>query len=75
MNEIKISGKVIKKDVFDNELFTRFILEIPTKMKVINDNKIERVNNYISFILFTPLVDFRVKWHKIFFIIRKVFML
>ena len=51
MNEIKISGKVIKKDVFDNELFTRFILEIPTKMKVINDNKIERVNNYISFIL------------------------
>ena len=28
MNEIKISGKVIKKDVFDNELFTRFILEI-----------------------------------------------
>ena len=45
MNEIKISGKVIKKDVFDNELFTRFILEIPTKMKVINDNKIERVNN------------------------------
>lgn len=27
MNEIKISGKVIKKDVFDNELFTRFILE------------------------------------------------
>ena len=46
MNEIKISGKVIKKDVFDNELFTRFILEIPTKMKVINDNKIERVNIY-----------------------------
>ena len=57
MNEIKISGKVIKKDVFDNELFTRFILEIPTKMKVINDNKIERVNNYISFILFTPCIN------------------
>ena len=57
MNEIKILGKVIKKDVFDNELFTRFILEIPTKMKVINDNKIERVNNYISFILFTPCIN------------------
>lgn len=55
MNEIKISGKVKKKAVFDNELFTRFILEIPTKMKVINDNKIERVIT-IYHLYYLPIV-------------------
>lgn len=55
MNEIKISGKVIKKAVFDNELFTRFILEIPTKMKVINDNKMKELIT-IYHLYYLPLV-------------------
>jgi len=57
MNEIKLSGKIIKKEAFDNGMFTRFIIEVPMRMKVLNDNKIERVNNYISFILFMPCIN------------------
>lgn len=57
MNEIKLSGKIIKKEVFDNGMFTKFIIEVPMRMKVLNDNKIERVNNYISFILFMPCIN------------------
>lgn len=57
MNEIKLSGKIVKKEVFDNEIFTRFIIEVPMRMKVLNDNKIENVNNYISFILFMPCIN------------------
>lgn len=57
MNEIKVSGKIIKKEAFDNGMFTRFIIEVPMRMKVLNDNKIERVNNYISFILFMTCIN------------------
>lgn len=54
MNEIKLSGKVIKKESLDNKLFIKLIIELPTKMKVVNDGEIERINNYISVILFSP---------------------
>lgn len=31
MNEIKLSGKVIKKESLDNKLFIKLIIELPTK--------------------------------------------
>ena len=55
MNEIKLSGKIVKKEVFDNEMFTRFIIEVPMRMKVLNDNKSNIIIVFILSVIFTLL--------------------
>lgn len=54
MNEIKLSGKVLKKEIIKNNFFIRIVLGVPTKLKVMNNGKFETVCNNISFLLYEP---------------------
>lgn len=54
MNEIKLSGKIMKVVKLNDIHFTRIILGLPLHMKVLNKGSYENCYSYISFLLFEP---------------------
>ena len=54
MNEIKLSGKVLKKEMIKNSFFIRIVLGVPIKMKVMDNGKFEPLYDNISFLLYEP---------------------
>ena len=54
MNEIKLSGKVLKKELLKNSFFIRIVLAVPTKIKITENDKSETTCSNISFLLYEP---------------------